>query len=61
MLKRLYLGILHQYLVNFSTGILNKLAIRIEDDQSDFAVAENTELVRLLHQPLFPLEERDLA
>lgn len=59
--RNTYLSILHENLVDFSAGILNQFAIRVEYNQGNFAIAQDAQFIRLLHEPLFSLQECDLT
>ena len=48
------------YLVHISAGILVQLVAAGEDDESDLAVAEDRQLVGLLHHPELSLVKRHL-
>ena len=48
-------------LVHVGAGVLEQLVVRVEDDDGDLAVAEDTQLVGLLHQPELSLGERHLT
>lgn len=54
------LGVLQQDLVHVSAGILEQLVGVVKDDESDLAVAQDAQLVGLLHQTKLPLGERHL-
>lgn len=51
------LRVLEQHLVHVGAGVLEQLVGVIEYDERDLAVAQHTQLVRLLHQPELPLGE----
>lgn len=53
-------SILQKYFVHIGTGILEQLVCTVEDDQRDFAVAEDAQLVRFLHQAKLTLCKRNL-
>lgn len=55
------LGVLKQDLVHVSAGILEQLVGVVEDDESDLTVAQDAQLVRLLHQTKLPLGESHLV
>ena len=52
--------VLHENVVHIRTGILKEFVVRVEDDDGDFAVAQDAQLVRLLHHAKLPLVERNL-
>ena len=54
-------GVLEQDLVHICRRVLEKFIRGIEDDQCDFTVTENAELVGLLHQAELPLGECHLS
>ena len=54
------LGVLEEDLVHVSARVLVQLVARAEDYQGDLAVAEDGQLVRLLHDAEFSLVERHL-
>lgn len=51
------LGVFQQHVVHVGAGILEQLVGAVEDDESDLTVAEDAQLVRLLHQTKLPLGE----
>lgn len=54
------LGVLEKNLVHVGARILIQLVTRTEDNQSDLAVAQYRQLVRLLHYPELPFVEGHL-
>lgn len=54
------LRILEQDLVHVGAGVLKQLVRVVKDDESDLAVAQDTQLIGLLHQTKFPLGEGHL-
>ena len=58
--KQHYLSIPQQNLIHIRTPILHQLAITIEDDEGDFAVAQDRELVSFFHEAVFAFKECDL-
>lgn len=54
------LGVLQQDLVHVRAGVLVQLVAAAEDDQRDLAVAQDRQLVRLLHDAELPLVESHL-
>lgn len=50
-------GVLEQDLVHVRAGVLEEFIGAVEDDKRYFTVAQNTELVRLLHQTKLSLSE----
>lgn len=61
LVRLVVLGVLEQHLVHISTGVLVELVAGAEDDEGDLAVAEDGELVGLLHHAELPLIECDLC
>lgn len=55
------LCVLKQDLVHVSAGVLKQLVGVVKDDESDLAVAQDTQLVRLLHQTELPFGEGHLV
>ena len=55
LVRLVVLRVLEQHLVHVGAGILEQLVGAVEDDQRDLTVTEHAQLVRLLHQPKFPL------
>lgn len=55
------LGVLEKNLVHVGAGILIQLVTRAEDNQGNLAVAQNRQLVRLLHYPELPFVEGHLS
>jgi len=55
------LCVLEENLVHISAGILVQLVAAGEDDESDLAVAEDRQLVGLLHHPELSLVKRHLS
>ena len=53
--------ILEKDLVHVGGGILEKLVVRVEDDDGNLAVAEDRQLVGLLHQAELALGEGHLG
>ena len=51
----------HHHLVHVCAGVLVQLVAAGEDDEGDLAVAQDGQLVRLLHHPELPLVERNLG
>ena len=51
----------HHHLVHVCAGVLVQLVAAGEDDEGDLAVAQDGQLVRLLHHPELPLVERYLG
>lgn len=47
--------VLQQDFVHVGTGILKEAVCAVENDESDLAVAQHAQLVRLLHQTKFAL------
>lgn len=54
------LGVLQQDFVHVRAGVLEQLVGAVEDDEGYFTVAENAQLVGLLHQAELPLHESHL-
>ena len=54
-------GVLEEDFVHVRGSILEQLVVRVEDDDRDLAVAQNAELVSLLHESEFSLGEGHLA
>ena len=54
------LGVLEQYFVHVGGGVLVQLVRAAEYDESDLAIAQYRQLVRLLHHAKLALVERDL-
>ena len=48
-------------LVHVCGGVLEELVVRVEDDDGDLAVAEDAQLVGLLHEAELPLREGHLT
>lgn len=48
------------HLIHIRTGVLVELVVGTEDDESYLAVAQDAQLVRLLHYAEFALVERHL-
>ena len=57
LLRIAVLGVLEQDAVHVRAGILEQLVGTVEHDQSDLAVAQNAQLVSLLHQAKLALRE----
>lgn len=55
------LGVFQQHVVHVGAGVLEQLVGAVEDDESDLTVAEDAQLVRLLHQTKLPLGEGYLS
>lgn len=55
-----YISVLEQDLVNLGARILHKLATRVEYDQGNLAIAQDTQLVRFLHETLLSFQKGDL-
>ena len=53
--------IFEQNFVHIRAGVLEQFVVGVEDDDGDLAVAEDGQLVGLLHQTKFPLCERHLG
>ena len=53
-------GVLQQDFVHVRARVLKKFARRIEDDQGDFAVAQDAQFVRFLHQAELAFRKRYL-
>ncbi len=53
--------ILEEDLVHVCGGVLEELVVRVEDDDGDLAVAEDAQLVGLLHEAELPLREGHLT
>lgn len=51
------LSVFQQHVVHVGAGVLEQLVGAVEDDESDLTVAEDAQLVRLLHQTKLPLGE----
>lgn len=56
----IYLGVSEKDLVDIMRRVLNKLVVRVEDNKANLAVAEDTQLHRLLHQSESSLLKGDL-
>ena len=52
--------VLEQDVVHIGAGVLVQLVVAVEDDDCYFAVAQDAQLVGLLHQAELALGERDL-
>ena len=52
--------IFEQNFVHVWAGVLEQFVVRVEDDDGDLAVAEDGQLVRLLHQTKLALCKRHL-
>ena len=52
--------ILEEYFVHVGAGVLEQLVRAVEDDESDLAVTEHAQFVRLLHQAELALCKRHL-
>lgn len=61
LVRLVVLGVLEQDLVHVGAGVLEQLVGVVEDDEGDLAVAQDAQLVRLLHQAELPLGERHLV
>lgn len=59
-MRLVVLCIFEQDFIHVRAGILKELVGAVEDDQGDFAVTQDTELISLLHQAKLPLGEGDL-
>lgn len=60
LVRLVVLGVLEQDLVHVGAGVLEQLVGVVEDDEGDLAVAQDAQLVRLLHQAELSLGERHL-
>lgn len=54
------LCVLKEYFVHVCTGVLEELVSAAEHDQGNFTIAEDAQLVGLLHQTEFAFREGDL-
>jgi len=54
------LRVLEQYMIHISAGILEQLVSTAEHDQSDLTIAQDTQLIRFLHQTELALCKRHL-
>jgi len=55
------LCVLEKHFVHVGGGILEQFVVGVEDDDGDLTVAQNRQLVRLLHQPKLPFCECHLS
>ncbi len=60
LVRLVVLGVLEEHLVHVRGRILEELVATVEDDERDFAFAQDAQLVRLLHQAELPLGEGNL-
>ena len=61
LVRLVVFGVLEQDLVHVGAGVLEQLVGVVEDDERDLAVAEDAQLVRLLHQTELALGEGHLS
>lgn len=61
LVRLIVLCVFEQDFVHVSAGILEQLVCMVEDDQSDLAVTQHTQLVGFLHQAKLSLCERHLT
>lgn len=54
------LGVFQQDFVHVGAGVLKQLVGAVEDDEGDFTVTQNTQLVGFFHQTELPLHESHL-
>lgn len=60
LVRLVILGVLEQHLVHVRAGVLEQLVGRVEDDQCNLTVAQDTQLIGLLHQSKFSFGEGHL-
>ena len=60
LVRFVVLGVLEEDAVHVGAGVLEEAVAAVEDDESDLAVAQHAQLVRLLHQSELPLREGHL-
>lgn len=54
------LSVFKQNFVHVGAGVLEQFISAVEDDEGDLTVAQNTQLVGLLHKSKLPLCKRNL-
>ena len=54
------LGVFEKHFVHVGRGILEQFVCAVEDDEGDFAVAQDAQFVCLLHEAEFPFGESHL-